>query len=104
MHKSISIGTFQVLALWAVHCLGNQAYGMAISDFISEREGRTVHLAQVYTALISLKGKGLIAAGEASVDRRIVYSLTPLGREVMDEAISRRSQQARGFAAEGFAS
>lgn len=76
---------------------------MAINDFITEREDRTVHLAQVYTALTSLKRKGLICAGVAGADRRIIYSLTPLGREAMNKAISKRSDQVRGFTTEGFA-
>ena len=55
------LGEFEQLVLLALVRLGPEAYGVAIRDEIEEQTGRNVALGAVYTTLLRLEDKGLVA-------------------------------------------
>jgi DNA-binding PadR family transcriptional regulator len=55
------LGEFEQLVLLALVRLGAEAYGVSIRDEIEERTGRDVALGAVYTTLLRLEDKGLVA-------------------------------------------
>ena len=65
------LGEFEQLVLLALVRLGAEAYGVAIRDEIEERTGRDVTLGAVYTTLLRLEDKKLVATrlGEPTPQR-----------------------------------
>ena len=65
------LGEFEQLVLLALVRLGAEAYGVSIRDEIEERTGRDVALGAVYTTLLRLEDKGLVATrlGEPTPQR-----------------------------------
>ena len=55
------LGEFEQLVLLALMRLEPEAYGVAIRDEIEERTGRSVALGAVYTTLLRLEDKRLVA-------------------------------------------
>ena len=55
------LGEFEQLVLLALIRLGPEAYGVAIRDEIEQRTGRSVALGAVYTTLLRLEDKRLVA-------------------------------------------
>jgi PadR family transcriptional regulator, regulatory protein PadR len=56
------LGEFEQLVLLALLRLGEEAYGVAIRDEIERQTGRDVNLGAVYTTLLRLEDKRLVAA------------------------------------------
>ena len=56
------LGEFEQLVLLALMRLEPEAYGVAIRDEIEKRTGRSVALGAVYTTLLRLEDKRLVAA------------------------------------------
>jgi PadR family transcriptional regulator len=65
------LGEFEQLVLLALVRLGSEAYGVAVRDEIEERTGRDVTVGAVYTTLLRLEDKGLVATrlGEPTPQR-----------------------------------
>src|SRR5262245_9255687 len=65
------LGEFEQLVLLALVRLGAEAYGVAIRDEIEKRTGRDVTLGAVYTTLLRLEDKKLVATrlGEPTPQR-----------------------------------
>jgi len=61
MDVSHGLGEFEQLVLLALLRLGAEAYGVAIRDEIEQQTGRDVNLSAVYTTLLRLEDKGLVA-------------------------------------------
>ena len=85
------IGNFELMVMLALIRLGDEAYGVPISQEIEERSGREVALGSVYAALERLERKGLVASklGEATPERggraKRYFRVTGKGlREVRD--------------------
>lgn len=57
-----SIGTLELSALLAVARLGDDAYGLAIRQDLSERAGRDYSVGAIYTTLQRLEDKGLLTS------------------------------------------
>src|SRR5215471_7204502 len=55
------LGGFEVLVLLALIRLGDDAYGVPISEAIEESSGREVSLGSVYITLERLQDKGLVS-------------------------------------------
>jgi len=64
-------GGFELLVLLALIRLGDEAYGVPISDAIEESSGREVAIGSVYITLDRLEAKGLVASrlGEPTAER-----------------------------------
>jgi PadR family transcriptional regulator PadR len=71
MAKRGFLGTFELLVLLALIRLGDDAYGVPISEAIEESSGREVALGSVYITLERLEQKGLVSSklGEPTAER-----------------------------------
>src|SRR5262245_47015805 len=56
------LGGFELLVLLALIRLGDEAYGVPISETIEESSGREVALGSVYITLERLENKGLVSS------------------------------------------
>jgi DNA-binding PadR family transcriptional regulator len=65
------IGNFELMVMLALIRIGENAYGVPISQEIEERIGREVAIGSVYAALERLEKKGLVRSelGEATPER-----------------------------------
>ena len=65
------LGGFELLVLLALIRLGDDAYGVPISQTIEENSGREVALGSVYITLERLESKGLVSSrlGEPTAER-----------------------------------
>jgi PadR family transcriptional regulator PadR len=57
-----SLGTLELSALLAVARLGDDAYGLAVRQDLSERAGREYSVGAIYTTLQRLEDKGLLTS------------------------------------------
>jgi len=71
MAKREFLGGFELLVLVALIRLGDEAYGVPISDAIEESSGREVAIGSVYITLGRLERNGLVTSklGEATAER-----------------------------------
>jgi PadR family transcriptional regulator len=71
MAKREFLGGFELLVLLALIRLGDDAYGVPISDAIEESSGREVAVGSVYITLGRLEAKGLVSSrvGEPTAER-----------------------------------
>jgi PadR family transcriptional regulator, regulatory protein PadR len=71
MAKREFLGGFELLVLVALIRLGDEAYGVPISDAIEESSGREVSIGSVYITLGRLERNGLVTSklGEATAER-----------------------------------
>ena len=66
-----TLSNFELMVMLAIIRIGDEAYGVSISNEIEETTGSEVLLGSVYDALARLEAKGLItsALGEATPER-----------------------------------
>src|ERR1700680_1665739 len=71
MGKRAYLGNFELMVMLALIRLGENAYGVPISQEIEERSGREVALGSVYATLERLEEKGLVSSdlGEPTAER-----------------------------------
>jgi PadR family transcriptional regulator, regulatory protein PadR len=71
MAKREFLGGFELLVLLALIGLGDEAYGVPISEAIETSSGRDVSLGSVYITLERLGRKGLVSSrlGEPTAER-----------------------------------
>jgi PadR family transcriptional regulator len=71
MAKREFLGGFELLVLLALMRLGDDAYGVPISEAIEESSGREVAIGSVYITLERLEQKGLVSSrlGEPTAER-----------------------------------
>ena len=71
MPRSEFLGGFELLVLLALIRLGDEAYGVPISEAIEESSGKEVALGSVYITLERLENKGLVSSrlGEPTAER-----------------------------------
>src|SRR2546422_8167031 len=69
--KQRDIGNFELMVMLALIRLGDNAYGVPISQEIEKRSGREVAIGSVYAALERLEDKGFVVSelGEATPER-----------------------------------
>ena len=65
------LGNFELMILLAIMRIGDEAYGVSISDEIEATTGRPVVLGSVYAALERLEGRGFVTSrlGEPRAER-----------------------------------
>ena len=87
--KGINLGEFEELVLLSVGALSDDAYGVAIQEFIKENTNRGVSIGALHASLSRLVDKGFLEAqfGEATRirggRRKKYYTLTISGREAL---------------------
>ncbi len=71
MAKREFLGGFELLVLLALVRLGDEAYGVPISEAIEHSSGRRVSIGSVYVTLDRLTKKGLVSSrlGEPTAER-----------------------------------
>ena len=71
MVKRQFLGGFELLVLLALIRLGDDAYGVPISEAIEQSSGREVSIGSVYITLDRLSEKGLVSSrlGEPTAER-----------------------------------
>jgi len=71
MAKREFLGGFELLVLLALIRLGDEAYGVPISEAIEESSGKEVAIGSVYITLERLENKGLVTSrlGEPTAER-----------------------------------
>jgi PadR family transcriptional regulator PadR len=71
MTKRDQLGNFELMVILALIRLGDNAYGVPISEELEKRTGRDVAIGSVYAALERLEDKGFVTSelGEATPER-----------------------------------
>jgi PadR family transcriptional regulator, regulatory protein PadR len=97
------LGEFEQIVLLAVLRIGDEAYGVAITDEIHREAGREVTLATVYKTLSRLEEKGLVSSAlgdptpERGGRRKRFYTVTAMGRRSLRSALTTLGKLARGL-------
>ena len=92
MAKREFLGGFELLVLLALIRLGEEAYGVPISEAIEESSGREVSLGSVYITLERLEKKALVSSrlGEPMAVRggraKTYFRVTPKGLRAARQA------------------
>src|SRR5437773_10035535 len=71
MTKREQLGNFELMVMLALIRIGENAYGVPISEELEKRTGRDVAIGSVYAALERLEDKGFVTSelGEATPER-----------------------------------
>src|SRR5207237_7997442 len=71
MTKREQLGNFELMVMLALIRIGDNAYGVPISEELERRTGRDVAFGSVYAALERLEDKGFVTSelGEATPER-----------------------------------
>jgi DNA-binding PadR family transcriptional regulator len=97
------LGEFEQLVLLALMRLEPEAYGVAICHEIEKRTGRSVALGAVYTTLLRLEGKRLVATrlGDSTPQRggrrKKYYRLLAAGRRELAASLDVLRSMTRGL-------
>jgi PadR family transcriptional regulator PadR len=96
--KGTHLGEFEELVLLTVGALGDDAYGVAIKDFITEKASRIPSIGALHSALSRLEDKGFLNAkiGESTKvrggRRKKYYIITIAGKETLRIINDQRSE------------
>lgn len=92
-----TLGEFEELVLLMVAALHDEAYGVIILENLEEKLDRKVNISAVHVALKRLNDKGFLKSryGGITTDRggrrKKYYSVTALGKRMLDEQYSLRT-------------
>jgi len=92
-----TLGEFEELVLLMVAALHDEAYGVIILENLEERLKKKVNISAVHMALKRLSDKGFLQSryGGITTDRggrrKKYYSITALGKRVLDNQYSLRT-------------
>jgi len=96
--KGTHLGEFEELVLLSVGALTDDAYGVTIKDFITDKTGRSPSIGALHSALSRLENKGFlnINIGEATKvrggRRKKYYIITIAGKEALRVINDQRSE------------
>lgn len=96
--KGDNLGEFEELVLLTAATLGEQAYGVAVMQYIIKETGRSVNISAVHEVLKRLERKGYLksrmggATAERGGRRKRYFILTSTGKKTLDEAIKLKIQ------------
>lgn len=91
MSGRIYLGELEELILLMVALIGEDAYGVSITEELQEQTGRTLSISAVHAALHRLEEKGFVKSkmGGASTERggrrKRLFQLTAYGRQILQE-------------------
>jgi DNA-binding PadR family transcriptional regulator len=95
MAQQVVLGGVELLVLLALIRLGDEAYGVPISDEIEASLGRSVSVGSVYITLDRLERKGLVSSrlGEATAERggRAKTYFRPTAKGLREVRLTRRT-------------
>jgi DNA-binding PadR family transcriptional regulator len=90
--SATTLGTLELATLLAVSRLGDDAYGLAVRNDLSERADRDYAVGAIYTTLQRLEDKGLLASRASAPlpvrggRSRRLYRLTGAGARAIRDA------------------
>ena len=95
MAQQVVLGGVELLVLLALIRLGDEAYGVPISDAIEVTLGRSVSVGSVYITLDRLERKGLVSSrlGEPTAERggRAKTYFRPTAKGLREVRLARRT-------------
>jgi PadR family transcriptional regulator len=95
MAQQVVLGGVELLVLLALIRLGDEAYGVPISDEIEVTLGRSVSVGSVYITLDRLERKGLVSSrlGEPTAERggRAKTYFRPTAKGLREVRLARRT-------------
>jgi|SRR6516225_9721377 DNA-binding PadR family transcriptional regulator len=95
MTKRDQLGSFELMVMLVLIRLGDNAYGVPISEELENRTGRDVAIGSVYAALERLEDKGFVTSelGEPTAERggRAKKYFRPTGRGLKEVRETQRS-------------
>ena len=95
MAQQVVLGGVELLVLLALIRLGDEAYGVPISDEIEAMLGRNVSVGSVYITLDRLERKGLVSSrlGEPTAERggRAKTYFRPTAKGLREVRLARRT-------------
>ena len=100
MAKREFLGGFELLVLLALIRLGDEAYGVPISEAIEESSGKEVAMGSVYITLERLEQKGLVSSrlGEPTAERggraKTYFRITAKGLAKLAKLLSGEAAEA----------
>ena len=95
--KKFQMGEFEELVLLAAGILGENAYGVSISDELGNRTGRKPSIGALHTALTRLEKKGFLKSElEGATDdrrgrRKRFYRITRTGERALKQVYELRT-------------
>lgn len=100
-----ALGEFEIMMLFAVLRLSEEAYGAAVVREIEERTGREVSQGAVYTGLDRLEARGLLASSVETNPTgggrpRRFYRLSEAGRLSLSRSMEAIERIAEGLRSE----
>ena len=98
-----SLGEFEILILFAIVRLKNEAYGATIHREIEERTERSIAIGAVYTGLARLQKNGYVQAkvGDPTPQRggrrKKYYLIQPAGARALNKSVHAYRQMTEGI-------
>lgn len=95
-----ALGELELLLLFALVDLGDDAYGVSVRDLIESETGRVLSPGSVYTGYERLERRGLVTSrlGEPTAARggrpKRHYALSPKGARLLRESYTRLAKVA----------
>lgn len=93
-----SLGEFQELVLLIVASLHNEAYGVAILKSLENETGKKFNISAIHVALKRMEDKGFVQSAYGGITnerggrRKKFYTITALGKRVLDEQYALRTR------------
>ncbi len=93
-----SLGEFQELTLLTVAALHGEAYGVSILKHLEKESRKKYNISAVHVALKRMEQKGLVRSeyggitNERGGRRKKYYTITSLGKRILDEQYSLRTK------------
>ncbi len=93
-----SLGEFEEIILLTVGVLYEDAYAVAVKQEITKQSGRSVNISSVHKSLYRLEKKGMLKSWLSDPEakrggkRKRLFSITPLGKEALDESMELRTR------------
>jgi PadR family transcriptional regulator PadR len=89
--KRTFLGEFEEVVLLTVAILGDEAYGVTVTQELEQKTGRSVGFSTVHTTLQRMEEKGLLsskmggATAERGGRRKRFFTVTAFGRKALTE-------------------
>ncbi len=98
------IGELQELVLLVIGNLGDQAYGLAIKEFIHEELDRPISISAIHATLQRLEKKGLVTSyydNSQSTERggrpKLIFQMTAIGEKTIATQRQQRDHLWKGI-------
>ncbi len=95
--KQYSLGEFEELVLLMVAALHDEAYGVSILENLEEHLKKKLNISAVHVALKRIEEKGFVRSKFGGITeerggrRKKFYSITALGKRILDEQYELRT-------------